>query len=122
MLIPLPLSHRTKNEHRRRLGSESHDADDLATHIETLDLKNATLVGHSTGGGEVAHRGRQVHIVDRLHRYRIPSAFVPGISLPVVRVGGGLIVIATGWAMLKQREDKSAAEKHTLSAKSAGKP
>ena len=29
-------------------------ADDLATLMETLDLKNATLVGHSTGGGEVA--------------------------------------------------------------------
>ncbi|HKN71015.1 MAG TPA: alpha/beta fold hydrolase, partial [Terriglobales bacterium] len=29
-------------------------ADDLAKLIETLDLKNATLVGHSTGGGEVA--------------------------------------------------------------------
>jgi len=28
-------------------------ADDLAAVIETLDLKNATLVGHSTGGGEV---------------------------------------------------------------------
>ena len=29
-------------------------ADDLATVIETLDLRNVTLVGHSTGGGEVA--------------------------------------------------------------------
>jgi non-heme chloroperoxidase len=29
-------------------------ADDLATVIETLDLKNAILVGFSTGGGEVA--------------------------------------------------------------------
>jgi len=29
-------------------------ADDLAALIETLDLKDATLVGHSTGGGEVA--------------------------------------------------------------------
>ena len=28
-------------------------ADDLAELIETLDLKNAILVGHSTGGGEV---------------------------------------------------------------------
>jgi len=28
-----------------------------------------------------------------------------GISLPVVQVGGGLIVIATGWAMLKQPDD-----------------
>ena len=29
-------------------------ADDLGTLIETLDLKDVTLVGHSTGGGEVA--------------------------------------------------------------------
>jgi non-heme chloroperoxidase len=29
-------------------------ADDLALLIESLDLKGATLVGHSTGGGEVA--------------------------------------------------------------------
>lgn len=31
-----------------------------------------------------------------------------GISLPVVQVGGGLIVIATGWTLLKQRDG----EKH----------
>src|SRR5262247_2096950 len=29
-------------------------ADDLAAIIEALDLRDATLVGHSTGGGEVA--------------------------------------------------------------------
>lgn len=28
-----------------------------------------------------------------------------GISIPVVQVGGGLIVISTGWAMLKSKED-----------------
>jgi multiple antibiotic resistance protein len=28
-----------------------------------------------------------------------------GISLPIVQVGGGLIVISTGWAMLKQKDD-----------------
>ena len=28
-----------------------------------------------------------------------------GISLPVVQVGGGLIVISTGWALLKHRDD-----------------
>jgi len=31
-----------------------------------------------------------------------------GISLPVVQLGGGLIVIATGWTLLRQRDD----EKH----------
>lgn len=30
-------------------------ADDLATVLEKLDLTGVTLVGHSTGGGEVAH-------------------------------------------------------------------
>src|SRR6202453_2646872 len=30
-----------------------HYADDLAELIETLDLRDAVLVGHSTGGGEV---------------------------------------------------------------------
>jgi non-heme chloroperoxidase len=30
------------------------NADDLAALMETLDLKNAILIGHSTGGGEVA--------------------------------------------------------------------
>jgi multiple antibiotic resistance protein len=29
-----------------------------------------------------------------------------GISLPVVQIGGGLIVIATGWTLLKQRDDE----------------
>ena len=28
-----------------------------------------------------------------------------GISIPVVQVGGGLIVVSNGWAMLKQREE-----------------
>ena len=33
-----------------------------------------------------------------------------GISLPVVQRGGGLIVIATGWTLLRQRDD----EKHDV--------
>jgi multiple antibiotic resistance protein len=28
-----------------------------------------------------------------------------GISLPVVQVGGGLVLVSTGWAMLKQKDD-----------------
>jgi multiple antibiotic resistance protein len=30
-----------------------------------------------------------------------------GISLPVVQVGGGLVVATTGWALLKQKDDDS---------------
>lgn len=30
-----------------------------------------------------------------------------GISLPVVQVGGGLIVISTGWAMLNQKDENT---------------
>jgi non-heme chloroperoxidase len=32
-----------------------HYADDLSAVMEKLDLQRATLIGHSTGGGEVAH-------------------------------------------------------------------
>lgn len=34
-----------------------------------------------------------------------------GISLPVVQVGGGLIVISTGWSLLKQKEEEDDREK-----------
>src|SRR5262249_20804713 len=30
-----------------------------------------------------------------------------GISLPVVQVGGGLIVISTGWTLLRQSDDNA---------------
>ncbi len=35
-----------------------------------------------------------------------------GISLPVVQVGGGLIVISTGWALLKQKEEEDRGKGH----------
>jgi multiple antibiotic resistance protein len=36
-----------------------------------------------------------------------------GISLPVVQVGGGLVLASTGWAMLKQKEeDRTKADVH----------
>src|SRR6202167_765763 len=34
-----------------------------------------------------------------------------GISLPVVQVGGGLVVISTGWALLRQPNDDESGEK-----------
>ena len=33
-----------------------------------------------------------------------------GISLPVVQVGGGLVVISTGWSLLRQTDDDGATE------------
>jgi non-heme chloroperoxidase len=54
-------------------------ADDLAAVIEALDLKEATLVGHSTGGGEVArYIGR--HGTKRVARAVLVAA-VPPIML-----------------------------------------
>jgi small neutral amino acid transporter SnatA (MarC family) len=69
------------------------------------------LVAHQrlrTGDAQTAcppHRDRQLHIIDRFLRHRIHVLSFFGISLPVVQVGGGLIVIATGRAMLKQKEE-----------------
>jgi len=52
------IAHDRRGHGRSGQASSNNDmngyADDLATVIETLDLKNVTLVGHSTGGGEVA--------------------------------------------------------------------
>ncbi|HEY4278452.1 MAG TPA: alpha/beta hydrolase [Conexibacter sp.] len=54
-------------------------ADDLAAVIEALDLRDATLVGHSTGGGEVArYIGR--HGTSRVAKAALISA-VPPIML-----------------------------------------
>jgi non-heme chloroperoxidase len=51
-------------------------ADDLATLIDTLDLNDLTLVGHSTGGGEIVHYvGR--HGSDRVARLVLVSAVPP---------------------------------------------
>ncbi len=51
-------------------------ADDLAAVIEALDLKEATLVGHSTGGGEVArYIGR--HGTKRVARAVLVAAVPP---------------------------------------------
>src|ERR1044071_7301651 len=51
-------------------------ADDLAALFEALDLKNAIMVGHSTGGGEVAHYlGR--HGTKRVSQAALLSAVPP---------------------------------------------
>lgn len=63
-------------------------ADDLATLIETLDLKDAVLVGFSTGGGEVArYIGR--HGTGRVAKAALISA-VPPLMLKTAANPGGL--------------------------------
>ena len=63
-------------------------ADDLAMLIETLDLKRATLVGFSAGGGEVArYIGR--HGAKRVAKVALISA-VPPLMLKTAKNPGGL--------------------------------
>lgn len=53
-------------------------ADDLADVIETLDLKDAVLVGHSTGGGEVAR------YIGRHGTNRVAKAVLIGAVPPIM--------------------------------------
>ncbi len=63
-------------------------ADDLAQLFEALDLKNAVMIGHSTGGGEVARFiGR--HGTKRVSKAVLMGA-VPPIMLKTAANPGGL--------------------------------
>ena len=65
-------------------------ADDLATLIEAQNLRDIILVGHSTGGGEVAHYiGR--HSTSRVAKAVLVSA-VPPLMLKTEANPGGLPV------------------------------
>jgi non-heme chloroperoxidase len=58
-------------------------ADDLATLVETLDLRDMTMVGHSTGGGEVAH------YIGRHGTKRVSKAVLIGAVPPVLLKSAG---------------------------------
>lgn len=65
-------------------------ADDLAAVMDALDLRNAIMVGHSTGGGEVAHLiGR--HGTVRVAKVVLVGA-VPPIMVSTPQWPGGLDV------------------------------
>lgn len=62
-------------------------ADDLAALVEELDLRDAVLVGHSTGGGEVAHYiGR--HGTSRVAGAVLVSAVAPHLVKTESNPGG----------------------------------
>jgi non-heme chloroperoxidase len=74
------VAHDRRGHGRSSQASSGNDmngyADDLAAVIEALDLRDATLVGHSTGGGEVArYIGR--HGTKRVARAVLIAAVPP---------------------------------------------
>ena len=86
------IAHDRRGHGRSDQPSQGNDmdtyADDLATLLDALDIQGATLVGHSTGGGEVAHYiGR--HGTKRVSRAVLIGA-VPPIMLKTEANPGGL--------------------------------
>jgi non-heme chloroperoxidase len=74
------IAHDRRGHGRSGQASSGNDmdgyADDLAAVIETLDLNNVTLVGHSTGGGEVVrYVGR--HGTQRVSKIVLIAAVPP---------------------------------------------
>lgn len=101
MLFMASHGYRTIAHDRRGHGRSSqpwdgndmnHYADDLAELIEALDLHNAVLVGHSTGGGEVTrYIGR--HGTSRLAKAVLVDA-IPPLMLKTDANPGGLPIEA----------------------------
>ncbi|TMB57017.1 MAG: alpha/beta hydrolase [Deltaproteobacteria bacterium] len=86
------IAHDRRGHGRSSQPWSGHDmdtyADDLAALVETLDLKDAIHVGHSTGGGEVArYIGR--HGTKRVARAVLIGA-VPPLMLRTAANPGGL--------------------------------
>ena len=76
------VAHDRRGHGRSSQASSGNDmngyADDLAAVIEALDLRDATLVGHSTGGGEVAR------YIGRHGTGRVSKAILIGAVPPIM--------------------------------------
>ncbi|GLY28975.1 alpha/beta hydrolase [Kineosporia sp. NBRC 101731] len=70
-------------------------ADDLAALLETLDLTDVTLVGHSTGGGEVVHYAGR-HGTARIARIVLVSAVPPLMQQGADNPGGVPVEVFDG--------------------------
>ena len=86
------IAHDRRGHGRSTQVSDGHDmdhyADDLAALTAHLDLKNAIHVGHSTGGGEVAHYLAR-HGESRVAKAALISA-VPPLMVKTAANPGGL--------------------------------
>ena len=80
-------------------------AEDLSTLVETLDLKNAIHIGHSTGGGEVAR------YIGRYGTRRVAKAVligaVPPIMLKTASNPGGLPISVFDGIRAEVQADRS---------------
>lgn len=86
------VAHDRRGHGRSDQPSQGNDmdtyADDLAAMMESLDIRDAVMVGHSTGGGEVAHYiGR--HGTGRVSKVVLVGA-VPPIMISTEQWPGGL--------------------------------
>ncbi len=76
------IAHDRRGHGRSSQSRTGHEMDtyaaDVAEVVETLDLKNAIHIGHSTGGGEV------VHYVARAKPGRVAKAVIAGAVPPVM--------------------------------------
>lgn len=76
------IAHDRRGHGRSGQPSQGNDmdtyADDLASLLNALDIQGATLVGHSTGGGEVAH------YIGRHGTKRVAKAVLIGAVPPVM--------------------------------------
>ncbi|PMS21750.1 alpha/beta hydrolase [Trinickia dabaoshanensis] len=90
------IAHDRRGHGRSGQPSQGNDmdtyADDLATVLDALDVKGAMLVGHSTGGGEVAHyigrhgeaRVAKAVLIGAVPPQMVKSATNPnGLEMPV---------------------------------------
>jgi non-heme chloroperoxidase len=93
------IAHDRRGHGRSSQASSGNDmngyADDLAAVIEALDLNDVTLVGHSTGGGEVArYIGR--HGTARVAKAVLIAAVPPGLLKPAANPAGLPIEVFDG--------------------------
>jgi non-heme chloroperoxidase len=83
------IAHDRRGHGRSGQASEGHDMDtyaaDVAELVEHLDLSNAVHIGHSTGGGEVAHyvaRARPGRVARAVLVSAVPPVMVRSDSNP----------------------------------------